>query len=399
MKKLFFILCLMFSFSSSFAASHVDGKTYEMNGVQKELIQELPEDDIEKYWFDEQYFNQNSDDKYMDYIDYMRSKYKTITPEYNVITPDGKMNYLLIEFEDNEKVLSSFFTEYNTLIISIGEKNDITYQPTLNSLKELNDYVNLNYDIILPDFNEFKLEEFMSELSYVIDIAENKDENTTRKDLLASINKQRGLSDTEKLSKLEESGFEVPFVDSEFTTDVEKEFTSGAKQERANDVSTGGGFSITSATNYATRYASNHNTSTYGSFDKDCTNFASQIMKAGGAKEQSTSNKNNWWHNKSSSKHYYGNRWIRADAFTKYFGVDYKYSKWSSVVSKARQGDFLAADFSKDGTYDHVGYVSYKSCKNNVCQLKVAQHTSDYNKYSHGWKNTCDKGYCSIVRK
>lgn len=83
----------------------------------------------------------------------------------------------------------------------------------------------------------------------------------------------------------------------------------------------------------------------------------------------------------------------------KYFKPTYTYTKkWSSIASKAKRGDFLAIDRGIDGTYDHIGYVTEKRF-NNVWELKIAQHTSNYNKYNHGWASECNKNKCSIIRR
>lgn len=62
-------------------------------------------------------------------------------------------------------------------------------------------------------------------------------------------------------------------------------------------------------------------------------------------------------------------------------GVGYKTTKHSTFTSKIIKGDFIAADFEKDGKWDHLGFVTDRKSKkaNGYYNYRVAQHSGEYN--------------------
>ncbi|MDO4791994.1 MAG: amidase domain-containing protein [Buchananella hordeovulneris] len=125
----------------------------------------------------------------------------------------------------------------------------------------------------------------------------------------------------------------------------------------------------------------------------DCTNFASQILHAGGVKMVHSSSKySGWWFksqwNRSVS-------WINTNTFKNYMGSGYSTKYWSSLVSNVRNGDFIGLDFGPDGEVDHIGFVHTKS----QGSLRIAQHSSDYISWQHGWANSSGVGTYYRIRR
>ena len=150
------------------------------------------------------------------------------------------------------------------------------------------------------------------------------------------------------------------------------------------------GINLRVAIDYATRYAVNQNGAYYYWSGADCTNFVSQILKAGGVQEVYTGNQfSGWWYRGKSNVSV---SWIQAKTFAKYMGVGYTCtSSWSTFTSNVRQGDIISYDKSRDGDYDHMAFL----CAAEGTNLYIAQHTSNYLKPSSqtDWPNAIKKGY------
>lgn len=142
-------------------------------------------------------------------------------------------------------------------------------------------------------------------------------------------------------------------------------------------------FDVAKGTKYAKRHATKRNP-LFKSCDHDCTNFASQILLAGGVQQDKT-----WW---SVGKAKASKAWLLADKFVKQWGTykifkrkkNQKTTQLYRMTKKAQKGDFIAYDRTGDGSWDHVGYVSNKSGKKRIVKgrkvynLEITQHTRDY---------------------
>lgn len=166
-----------------------------------------------------------------------------------------------------------------------------------------------------------------------------------------------------------------------------------------------GTYNATKAIAYAKKHATSINNHVYAYFKNgDCTNFASQILEQAGVKQVSnTSVYKGWWHKRkilprSIVSHTHSRSWTVADTFCRYMGVGYKTKNHAAFSQKIKAGDFIAADWSSDGKYDHVGFVAGKGRKTaqGYYDYLVAQHTSNYLRWasssSNGWDNTTKKG-------
>lgn len=174
------------------------------------------------------------------------------------------------------------------------------------------------------------------------------------------------------------------------------------KPENANDRPVyqprNSGINLTAARNYARKHAVNPNPK-YGVektkifWDADCTNFASQILLAGGVGMDTYNDvyKGWWWKGK-------GNRsvsWINANTFKNYMGSGYSTRSWRSFVSNVRPGDFIGLDFGNDGSVDHIGFVYSKSGG----RLRIAQHTRNYLDWNGSWPDSDNEGKYYRVRR
>lgn len=175
---------------------------------------------------------------------------------------------------------------------------------------------------------------------------------------------------------------------------------------------------IQPAVNYAIAHATNRNTPTYYSFrNGDCTNFVSQILEASGVSQVVYSSEHSgWWHKREVGflgigwKHTHSRSWTMADVFARYMGVTYTTKNHPNFSANILQGDFIAADWSSDGNWDHSGFVTardnYSLSWNGspaYYDYKVAQHTTDYNAWTssstNGWENTSDGRTYARIRR
>ncbi len=140
---------------------------------------------------------------------------------------------------------------------------------------------------------------------------------------------------------------------------------------------------------YAYKYWSNYNSSYRTFSDNDCTNFVSQSLFAGGWTQISGAYD-------SISAWYYGNlnqsyTWTSAGhlyAFTKNGRASL-----ANNISELQPGDFLQADWNKDGWMDHAMIVTSKDSKGNIYLTAHTNNRKDLpfwqmpsNANYYGWK-------------
>lgn len=160
---------------------------------------------------------------------------------------------------------------------------------------------------------------------------------------------------------------------------------------------------------YAIRYAESYNGS-YRYFDgADCTNYASQITHAGGIPMTYSSNPQSGWYYRGYSD--YSRTWTLANRFVNWYGIQSGMS-WYGNTNKStaaqnhynfsanlHYGYFISIDFSSDGEFDHVSFVTESEvnpgtwrCNDvngtgcwNFYDYKVAQHTPNYFSWASWW--------------
>lgn len=139
---------------------------------------------------------------------------------------------------------------------------------------------------------------------------------------------------------------------------------------------------INSAVRYAFAHAeTNTFNPNYYDFGSDCTNFASQIRKAGGLAERE-----GFW--KYGGRYGSTRTWYNADAFAKYFGIGFSSTNHRTFSQRVSRGDFIGLDYGRDGSCDHVGFVVNKGGDNGTYyNYQVAQHTSNYVDWTSSSRN------------
>ena len=128
-------------------------------------------------------------------------------------------------------------------------------------------------------------------------------------------------------------------------------------------------YNANNAVSYARTWAKSRNTATYPDYGAsmadggDCTNFISQVLRAGGWNNTATTNKTSdtlWWF---SSKTSHSQTWSTAHGFFRHmngglnpaqgFGSSYEsWYGWNGTTS-VNYGDIVSADWEGDGIINH----------------------------------------------
>ncbi|MEG2273063.1 MAG: amidase domain-containing protein [Acinetobacter sp.] len=140
---------------------------------------------------------------------------------------------------------------------------------------------------------------------------------------------------------------------------------------------------------YALQWAGAARNPSYRTFDNDCTNYASQTLRAGGWKDTttSTSTQMHSWFYKSASN--YGQTWSVANSLrariangyelgTEKLGKSFLGTGPEYLNNKIRVGDLILADWDNDGIYQHVFVVTSVSFSETL----ISSHTNDRKNYS-----------------
>ncbi|MCR4717077.1 MAG: amidase domain-containing protein [Lachnospiraceae bacterium] len=237
------------------------------------------------------------------------------------------------------------------------------------------DYRFASIDIIdnpkCPDWSAESDEDYMQLIQF-FDIYENKADNKE------TVRCAEGLGERCNATLLREFIYMLP-------SESQKKIVSNTKFESLKANRPVNGFNINAAVSYAAKYGPSSNTSNYADFgDEDCTNFVSQVLENGGHSQTVTNNeKTGWWHKKKNNKHKHSLSWIRANSFANYMVVGYSTTSHTKFSSNIKKGDFIAADFTNDGEWDHSGFVTDKVTTNNngYYNYKVAQHSPNYHRW------------------
>lgn len=290
---------------------------------------------------------------------------------------EGKINPLYCTFVNEDYALRQLRSRVPNTLDLISSKY---------SLKEINKSNIVEYKNILNSLSDdsefFQNNDELQNLKSFIDIYEGYSRN---KKLLEKV---EILKNKDKLSKEDkiEIGMLLPYyapLAIEASSYMQEQL--GALRSALPD--------LNAAVRYAERYAWTPNANEYGVakqkfiIDADCTNFASQILHASGVSQVVYGNENyGWWHRKNwLGGHDYSISWINADVFARYMGVGYTTTNHRSFAQNIIVGDFIAFDRESNGTWDHMGFVTYRDNSERWYNGKyyqnyiVAQHTSNYN--------------------
>lgn len=293
----------------------------------------------------------------------------------NTVEFQGETFHLLDTYVNGDAVKAEYVTRY---------ASDLSNAQSKYSLPELTtDTASLYKQVIITEVLDSRPD--LQPLVQFLDVYENPEENSQIIEQLNTFNFRISQGELSQSDGVALAKMWVP-----------------AKPENGNDkpvyASRNSGINLSAARAYAEKWATKINDK-YGEEKKwfvvsvDCTNFASQILHAGGISMDTYNDQNKGWWWKSK-----GNRstsWVNANVFKNYMGSGYSTKYWSSLVSNVRSGDFIAIDFTSDGTVDHVGFVHTKSAG----KLRIAQHTRNYLDWNGGWPNSNDKGTYYRVRR
>lgn len=296
---------------------------------------------------------------------------------------------LYVEFKDRKEALKKFEKEYKDILSTIQKEFELD-KLSMNNWKD--------YKVALINTNEYEKNNRLIKMGQFFDIFENNDQNNTIEELASRLKSQ----EKEKISVagnslLKEIDLLTPYNSNKISS-VSKDITlQGSPAIDVDD-----------AVTYATDYATSYNTPEYDKFSSDCTNFASQILEAGGVSQEdySPDETKGWWHTRKKVLWWYDHdhsiSWIRADTFAKYMGVGYKTKVHKDFSENLQKGDFIAYDKSSDGDWDHIGFVTdiggtVIEDGKTYTNYKVAQHTRNYHAWvnddTNGWETLEDKGY------
>lgn len=256
-----------------------------------------------------------------------------------------------------EKGMEISFGEIETELLSYLENKGVRY--TINS-REMSDYL---------------LDQLLNGTDKELEQHNNYD------DIMAYaaeyIYRETSVEDTEVENITQISDFTLQDIKDE----IDFEETIALENRNVRFSRAVSSYNRNNAVNYALKHAKSYNKS-YGNYNGrggDCTNFASQVLRAGGAKDGKTGYPTNYdWSSKRSNTGLKDSAaWINANSFRLYWQINARsvtrHTSKSDASKKAAKGDILNYANKKTGRSWHNAIVTDK--KNNT--LYVSQHTSD----------------------
>lgn len=298
---------------------------------------------------------------------------------------NGETYYLLPTYDDENLALTSIYTETSKTLDYLRESYDLGVfsDATWKSYQEAQ--IKMFDEPYCPNWYRDDNDSFMK-LNCFFDIYENGEDNAQTIEKARTIGSRAEspiVSFSQAADTFEELLLSLPDQDTLGNKTDHKQQQAAISD--AHSISMYASFNKANAIDYASKYATSPNASSWGYMDgKDCTNFASQILIAGGKNQVVTNNENTgWWHKANSGKHTYSLSWQRADSFAKYKGVSYKTTNNTAFSYELKKGNFIGLDYHSDGKWDHIGFVTNKATETTkgAYDYKVAQHSRNY----HAW--------------
>ncbi|WP_342565125.1 amidase domain-containing protein [Paenibacillus sp. FSL R7-0345] len=307
----------------------------------------------------------------------------------NMIVIDNKKVLLYPTFQNQQSAIDGINKEAAELLNTLSQRfalGELTTDNWLDYRSSADQYATENSSMSEQETVQYSL------LNRFFDIYENQDKNNAITELVTRNNFAKAAIDNSELELL------LPY-----TSDISSNFNNmQVAQKQLATVSSIPNQS--SSISYASNYAVTPNSTAYAVFGSDCTNFASQILEAGGVSQSVfTDASKGWWHKITVTQygqliHTNSTSWSVADTFARYMGVGYTSKSHSSFSSAIAAGDFIAADFEGDGDWNHIGFVTSKSSSSGsyggktYYDYKVAQHTNNY----HAWTSSSTNGWETI---
>lgn len=283
------------------------------------------------------------------------NEYSKIMPviDNGAIHLGDKFYRLFVTYENNDKALLLFKNKYAHELLVLSD---------YYKLKELDSE---NYDSYKMCLYECENQEIIesskiSEMLDFLDIYENYDIN------LKMINIANKYIEKEDQSLLQE------------LYDLQPVYNLDLPLVNAATVSSGL-VNLSYAIIYCDSYAQAGNPNYY-MYSSDCTNFVSQVLHYSGKPMTPNYGVNSgWWYVNSYNR---SNSWINAQSFCSYLGVTSGFHNinnlWNVFEQRCQPGYIIGYDKTTDGSIDHLAFVTRK--QNG--KIQIAQHTSNYIKYS-----------------
>lgn len=270
----------------------------------------------------------------------------------------GKNIDLYCTYENNSVAFNDMLKQYFDIIDFLNKNGVFTEKVTESNFEEFYyAMLNMDADIDMPE----ELDRQIALITAFYDIYENVEVNNEIKTLVeeySSLSAARQyFMGNDLLNRIDEL---VPSYSDNFGTIVP--LTSDPVY------SINASINVSSASAYANSWATIRNAAKYYSFTSaDCTNFMSQILEASGVSQVVyDSEHSGWWHKRTPwylsgtviYEHSHSRSWTMADVFSRYMGVTVSTTSLTSWSRDLREGHFVALDFSNDGSWDHMGYVT-----------------------------------------
>lgn len=136
-----------------------------------------------------------------------------------------------------------------------------------------------------------------------------------------------------------------------------------------------GWYNWPAAQSYAQQYALNGNPAyrTFSDVGGDCTNFVSQVMRAGGWVDRPGwyLDWNNWWYNDLNQTR----SWTYTHAFQQFFNTSGR-GQFLSYLTDLSIGDVIQIDFGADGSIDH-GMIVDDKVSSTLSGMFMSYHTTN----------------------
>lgn len=285
---------------------------------------------------------------------------------------DNKRNNLFCVFEDQQVALNNILN--NSVLEFIRNKFDLEVLSEDNYL-EYYYHTTVFYDYLENEEAISLYEKDQRKLMLFFDIFENKYHNNFIKEIYNTKTISKEVKEDLLKTMLP---FDEPFV-----------------QDNISNGNRLSGFNITNGVNYAINHATNPAAIIYYYYysSGDCTNFASQILEAGGYGQNNTGNINSgWWHTVRLENigitpvpnyvHESSKSWRIVSNFINYFGIHSTYTSHKSFAQNLRRGSFISFDDGGDGNWNHMAFVTQVDTGYSTVlgyrDYKVAQHTRNY---------------------
>lgn len=309
----------------------------------------------------------------------------------------GVENPLLQEFKSQEDSLDTVKQKCKTLIGNLQkyykledlrEDNWEEYEEVLYSSLDEKEYNHI--------FNEENYE--FRFLRSFFDIFENKYKNDKVKDLVSTLEAGSNTINGKEAELIiaKNLPYFAPFAEQVFDScmsgnslETDKELKDEYYPDARVAIS-----NLDAAIIYAGKYAKTPNIDSYHYFRRgDCTNFVSQILEAGGVRQEVYDSEYlGWWHKYNPKawwgKHTHSRSWTMADTFARYMGVILTRTNHRNFSANVHKGTIIAGDFQDDGDWDYTAFVtaadSYAGNYGGMkyYDYKVAQHTGNYHEWT-----------------